>query len=466
MILITNYNYLKTINLYCQTINALTYINDCYTLEQLENQNIITYISEWLLLLKTDLESDLIKIHKLNNSSEPINDKLLAKEINQKYDMFNTIVENFRFVPLQPPFFTLRAMVEEAEKKNIIPNPSKISNIYFKNIPQFEFTEKRMGEPEYHSQKPDNKKEKIKNKVGGTIPHVLSMTVIYQYNPLMWPLLFHEYGHFVFKNNHMKNDIQECIDKILTEKKKLNSDVSDDIIKACINEVYCDLYAINCYSTNYFLAFFFCQMIDDSNFDKITNYDFSKPHPPSHVRIDYMIKELKKRGFLKDNDAVKSIIQQQNSFIIENTDKIDTYYKKYQLLFNFIYDNVSLLFDGYQKYNFKKPEIEELVQCLKNKMPIGTVCKNRENLKEILQTRDKKFNVDSDNNIIDIIQTGWRFFILHLCEKLYSDRNYLVFSSDDDHETFYKDYTFFIKNLNYSIETSVIVSSYLGDDHV
>jgi hypothetical protein len=281
-------------------------------------------------------------------------------------------------------------------------------------------------------------------------------------------------------SKYKNDDIQDCISKIINENenRKICPDVSEQDIKNCVNEVYSDLYAINCYSVNYFFAFFFCQMGDDASIDKMNSYSFLA-HPPSIIRTEYMKKELEKRGYLDESDSLKNIMLYHKPYLQNKEVKIKALFEKYQPIHDLIYENVSLLFDKYKGYHFEKKEIALLCNFLDGKMPIGTYCKKKKGskeireimelkeIREIMENREKNFNLDSETKIIDIIYAGWSYLISNLFQKLYNEpKKYPVISKLDDENTFYKDYNFFIKNINYSIETSVIVSSYLGDHDV
>ena len=98
-------------------------------------------------------------------------------------------------------------------------------------------------------------------------------------------------------------------------------------------------------------------------------------------------------------------------------------------------------------------------------------------IKELLKLSEKRFDIETNNQTLDIIYTGWKYLILDMIAKLYdvSDyEKYLKYSEIDIKKIkagvmenkmlkFANEYDFMGKNINYSIETSVIVSNYLED---
>ena len=111
---------------------------------------------------------------------------------------------------------------------------------------------------------------------------------------------------------------------------------------------------------------------------------------------------------------------------------------------------------------------------LEKRLPIGTSLGKNSDLKELLKSSKKEFDIESNNRTLDMIYTGWEYLILDMISKLYAEPDYDKYLeySELDHEEikekafdnkmlkFDKEYNFLTKNISYSIETSMIVSNY------
>jgi hypothetical protein len=438
-------------------IDAQMYVDSCKVLEQIENQKILLYISEWLNQIKKDIENEILPYYTRPNDITEIEDTFIPQNLTQKCDAFKEIIENFQYIPIQPPFFTLKTTVEQIIQTKI-PDELKMRNIIFKNIPEFNFTESLLIQPNYKK----TVQSDINNSVG-SIPIVHSMTVTYHYNPLMWPLIFHEYGHSAFHEIFSKPEVQKAIRTIKQARLDLSlkADVDEETLLVCISEVYSDLFALNYYSNNYFFAFYFHEMLCSDinhlyNLDAVGMYKNFQDHPPSIIRLDYLYKEMRKKKMV--NDEVVKKINEYNDYLksihSENIKKIG---KPYRNLYDVIYGEMSSLFNNNVPHKFNQKQINEMCDLLREKLPIGTMYKTKGIKLKIAMQKKDKFDLEKDNNIIDIIYAGWKFVILSLIDEIYSN------ASEEQIERFSKDYSFFIKNISYSIETSVIVSGYLRD---
>jgi hypothetical protein len=118
---------------------------------------------------------------------------------------------------------------------------------------------------------------------------------------------------------------------------------------------------------------------------------------------------------------------------------------------------MSSLFNDNIPHKFDQKQVNKMCDLLKNKLPIGTMYKTKGIKMEIAMQKKDKFDLETENDIIDIIYAGWKFVILSLGNELYAN------ASEEKIKEFSKDYSFFIKNISYSIETSVIVSGYMRD---
>jgi len=439
--------------------DASMYVNSCLTLEQMENQKILIYISAWLDQIKRDVEEKIFSYYTRPDGFKEFENTFIPENLSKKCEAFKEIIENFQYVPIQPPFFTLKTTVDEATRTNI-PDELKIRNIIFKNIPEFNFTESLLKQPNYER----DIQKSINNSVG-SIPVVHSMTVTYHFNPLMWPLIFHEYGHSVFHTIHTKPKIEEKIRQIRIANTDPRLRIDDDILLTCISEVYSDLFALNYYSKNYFLAFYFHEMLCPDinglfNLDACECHKIFQDHPPSIVRMRYLYDEMKKKNIHKDEIFTK--LEEYNKYLLTiYPEKIKTIPEAERELYDTIYKEMSSLFDENVPHKFDNNQIKIMTGLLQDRLPIGSMYKDKKiPLKTaLLRKGNKKFDLETDNKIIDIIYAGWRYVILNLCDELYSD------ASEEKIEKFTKDYSFFVKNISYSIETSVIVSSYLRDSN-
>jgi len=233
----------------------------------------------------------------------------------------------------------------------------------------------------------------------------------------------------------------------------------------CISEVYSDLFALNYYSKNYFLAFYFHEMLCSDlnglfNLDACEGYKNFQDHPPSIVRMRYLYDEMKKKNMHKDEIFTK--LEEYNKYLLtiypEKMKKIPIAERE---LYDIIYKEMSSLFDDNIPHKFDQNQIKKMNRLLQDRLPIGSMYKDKEiPLKTALSRKgNKNFDLEIDNKIIDIIYAGWKYVIINLCDGLYPN------ASEENIEKFSKDYAFFVKNISYSIETSVIISSYLRDNN-
>jgi hypothetical protein len=446
--------------LYTKILDASLYVESCQILEQVENQKILVYISTWLDQMKKDIDEKILPFYLKPSRMTESDNTNIANSLKEKCEAFREVTQNFQYVPIQPPFFTLKTTVEEITLSDI-PDEMKIRNIIFKNIPEFNFTESLMKQPGYERQI-----QKDIDAAIGSIPVVHSMTVTYHCNPLMWPLIFHEYGHTVFNNSYTKSKIERKIKEIRIFNTDTDLRHNSERLLVCISEVYSDLFALNYHSKNYFFAFYFHEMLCSDinglfNLDALNIYKGFQEHPPSIIRMKYMHKEIKKKKM--DNDKILKKLFEYNKYLLaQYPEKIKKIPQKDLDLYDLIYEEMSSLFEENVPHKFDQKQINTMYTLLKDRWPIGTLYKNNPTpLKTVLLKKGvKDFDVDSENKIIDIIYTGWQYLILHLYDELYAN------ATEVEIKKFSKDYNFFMKNICYSIETSVIVSSYMRNKNV
>lgn len=478
---IKKFQFLRTMNLYIRIIDSSSYIDKCQILEKSENQDILYFINIWLDELKDEINSKILGYYYYPQNITKKEVRFIRDELNSKYDSFKSIVENMKFVPIEPPLSTLKTMIDEIISSPI-PDEMKIYNIYLKNISEFNFSKSKMSKPGFSS---DVEKE-IENKVG-SVPNVLSMAIIYHMNPLMWPLIFHEYGHSIFEKINKKNQYQIIFDEIRAFSVNQKSGLPILVISNNLSEIFSDLFAINYYGSNFLFAFYFHEILC-SETNKLLNLsddnelEFNS-HPPSAIRIKYMITELEKRGYTADDEVLEKLLKYHEPFAKEISEKIDSNpsLENYVTILDFMYEKISKFAEDLNLFENNKIKLElhfidDLLQDLQNKLPIGTSYPRDISLGEALNKDNECFDLERSNRIREMVYAGWKFLFKDMIDDFYeiSNENEYLKHSDIDYkkitsiekklEKFSYEYDLLLKNINYSIETSVIVSNLLGDD--
>lgn len=459
MITIKKYNFLRAMNLYIQLTNLSLYVESCKILEQTENQKILDYIIRWSNELKKELSSQEISKYKFPGLIDTHDEKADSASLCEKYGRFLTLVKNTQYIPIQPPLFTLKSMVAEVENDRI----RSEKNIFLKNISKFDFTESRLSAPGFTV----NVRRQIDKDLGET-PVVLSMAVIYHNNPLMWPLLFHEYGHTVFddKKEHglFIGGAFTAINTFAEE-----NGVPKEYIKDWIAEIYSDLFALRYYGSNYLFAFCF-HIILSCNENELLQLDETgkiqkKQHPPPYIRMKYLIDDYQKNHISKDDETFKNFIEYLVPLVTDINKRLETCddnYKAHEKVFWDIFETTRQLIEP-EDFPIVFEKIKKLEEKLQRKHPIGTSYKGTDAEFAVTITKaNKSFDLDSSNKISDIIYAGWSNLINHLLKNFYDNQNGypLLDLSKNPTDNFTHDYIFFIRNITYSIDTSVIVSSY------
>ena len=463
--------FFKVISLYLKVISYKNYIERYSYLDKSENIKILEIIKKWLDML----EITIINIVSENFSRPDLIGKsgmdIILVQIDDCNKKFRSISENMRYIPLIYPSPTIKIMFDEF--LDTLKDEMKIKNVYFKTIPESNFTESRLIKPNF------SKEVEEKNKMDKDIPNVLSMTALYRDNPLMWPLIFHEYGHTVFKkfNTSRPTYYNELINEI--RKYALENHISNlsqlDFNKL-ISEVFSDIFAINYYDINYFLDFYFYEFLRLNSCDltEILQPGFElSGHPPSSERIRYMIKELKKLGFENDEILCK-ILYIQNNTIYNSDQQLKSAYKDF---FDFIYLKISSFIEINvikEKPTIPYQLIKNSYDDLQNRYPIGTYYDGDQLENDLLS--NKKFDIEKHNKIKNIIYTGWKYLIFDIIDSFYQakEEDYLtkcLIKKDDSRKNlkinkFNNEYNYLLSNLNYSMETSLIVSHYIGEAYL
>jgi len=425
--------------------------------------------------LEEDITTEILFSYNYPEAMGDYDIKQISDIFDEKNVAFRSIVDNMKYIPIQPPYQTLKSMVDEIIL--YVADEFKVESIYYKNISEYNFTESRMKKPKYRY---EAQKEIQKDIVG--IPNVLSMTILYHNNPLMWPLIFHEYAHTIFKRFKQKNTFQDMYSKIRVRSESLDNKIDQKKLNSIISEIFSDIFAINSYREIYFYAFCFHE-IYSKNMMQLLNLSEDgrfhlQSHPPSSTRMKFMIEEISKRGFDRDN-AFQTLIETQKTFADELHKKENESVDEEILgLFREIYVEVSGLFDSElilsQRIEIDYDLINELHRKLKYRYPIGTSWDRKIDLKNELKS-EGIFNIETDNNIISMVYAGWKFLLLDILDGFYTEKMYEHYLPEcrlRDHEKkernienkvlkFLKEFQYLISNIKYSMETSMIVSHFL-----
>lgn len=451
--------FFRGLNLYIKLIDLKEYVESCRPFEQTENQKVILWLMRWTEELKNLLNDELlVKFEDLDLLNE-VQIDFYYDTMPYFFEKFFKLIKNLKYVPILPPLFTLKTMVQEAEKTRI-GGEEKIKINYFKTIPEFNFYEDELVDPGFIIPKT----KQLTDIVNGPKPIVQSMSILYHKNPLMWPLIFHEYGHWVYSK--MPNEIIKP--EMWTEIKNFanSKGIEEKNLRKLISEIFSDLYAVKCCGSNFLFAFYFQEILTSEqnvllHLDK--NMGFTQnPHPPSYIRFLFIKEEIEKYESSKNDELLKKIIEINEPFNnrINNDIKFvtDDYYDLLKLIYRITSDSIRKK-DFDVDWNLIN---EKLYTNLSKNYPIGTTFRGG-SLSTSLKNYNEKFDIDTPNRINDIIYSGWKYLILELFEKFYREQNFYPIkkSSDtDERDNFTDDYSFLIKNINYSIETSVIVSNF------
>ena len=463
--------YLQGISLLIKIIDTKNYLIENEIFEKSENREIFDTMNRWVDNVENEI-NEILSLYISKFSRSEIIDELFLKssyeQIKYNQIVFKCILENFKFIPIQTPGDILKLLVQQTITTHVS-QEAKVGNIILKNIYEFNFSESEM------------KKPPVRELNQKTVPVVLSMTAVYSNNPLLWPLILHEYGHAIF--NTQENQKKSRLIKKQIKVFMKDNNIDENILDNNIAEVFSDLFGINYYGETYFFAFFFHEVLfNDVNTllnlettNNSTEFKYTS-HPPSLIRVKYMIKELNKYAIKSDNfEKFSSFLKpmldrydQEMSVKIPNNKEI--YFKIYELVSEYYGSGESTVFGG-TKYSGKKDVVKQLYECLIDKMPIGTYKKNNEEVHFTNSDKNEIFDLALPSKIIDIINSGWKYFLQNLILPLYNNQeNKIQYTSNEayikmkkDLDTFKIDYLYLLNNIIYSIETSVITSNYLGD---
>ena len=195
--------------LYMKILDAIDYLEEYSVFEKSENQKILDFIKHWLERLKEDITKEILsEFYYYPESMGKCDINQISDILNEKNEAFKIIAgEDMKYVPIQSTSPAIKTMVDEVV--SLLSDEIKVGNVYYKTISEYNFTESKMRRPNYNSYAT----KEVETMIGGR-PNVLSMTIIYHDNPLMWPLIFHEYGHTVFKRIKSKSKYQKIHSKL------------------------------------------------------------------------------------------------------------------------------------------------------------------------------------------------------------------------------------------------------------
>lgn len=463
--------FLQTISILIKIIDTKDYLDENKTLEKSENIDIFKIILSWLNNLESLTNATLNTYFTDSFRKSVIGEPQLTSmnnELTSNQTSFKYILENFKFIPIQTPNDVLKRLVQQTITSHL-PQEEIIDNFILKNIYAFNFSESEMKKP--LTVETDKK----------SIPVVLSMTAVYNNNPLLWPLILHEYGHAIFNSETIQKNVNSLDNEI--KKFMMNNGISidDKKISNYYAEIFSDLFGINYYGEAYFFAFFFHEiLLNDIN--SVLNLEYKKnnklifkhtSHPPSLIRVQYMIKELQKNKmtFITSKPFISLILQEYENIYnnIANEGKI--YFEIYNGLSKSCREKENIF--GNNKYIVNKKVRNQLYNHLTNKMPIGTYIPDEKTFLKEFNPEDN-FDLALPCDIRDIVNAGWRYFLENMVISLYKKTEEDLSGMEADERkiiitthinNFMNEYTFLLKNLIYSIETSVITSNYSGDNN-
>jgi len=462
--------YYRLMSLYLKVTDFKGYLNQYSYLEISENQPIMDFIKYWL----NALEGEVSKSFSYFLFKDDLNEadiRILTESIVTYNLAFKDISYNMTYVPLENPPESLKMIVQEIFP--ILRDEIKVKDIYYKTISEDNFTESNLKKPELHIW--DKKSEVYES----NIPNVLSITALYHDNPLMWPLIFHEYGHVVLLKieEKFKGEYERLLYGLSKIGLNNNMVLGRKKLKKIASEIFADIFAINYYNLNFFFSFYFYEFLP-SNINGINKMDSElREHPPSLIRMKYMVEEVKKIGLSRD-EVYQKILNIEKDFV-------DLKNEPYSTLYISFYNKISLFLkrivgNRKNKVDYKANSVQ--YSNIKQRYPIGTSLDRKYDLKSALfvdnnsnlEKNDKLsfFNIEKNNKISVIIYTGWKYLILDIIDNFYKTDNEFRESNqkiktdgklNNKIKLFNEDYKFLLLNLNYSIETSTIVSYYLDE---
>lgn len=475
--------FLRAFALLTKVYDLQNYIEEYDVLEKDENQRLLRLIQSWLEAIEHAAASEVLE-ENFSAVRAPSSAQLYvaADNLDNLNRDFSRVAENMRFVPMQAPYPSLAAMVAEVRER--MEPKWRVHDLSFKTIPELNFRESMMRGPVTIA----------RGRRGQTpSPNVLSMTATYLDNPLMWPLIVHEYAHAVSKQPEVRDALRPARDEIYRACPEGVEELTQETTEAMIGEVFADLFALNAQGTNYFYAFLFHEVLGKTPRQLAQNKPDGGgdilPHPPSGVRLEYGFRELKcRRG---DRDQVFRWVERGLSPLLDQIrrerlnapkepGKGSLPTRNQLTLYDTAYDNMSEVFatdrfPGAPEFQDLNKEVVRMHRRLKERLPVSTRLRPKIALSRQL-SNDAAWDVEEANHIESMMATGWRFLlqdmISHLARSRDASRRPFLPDPNTNESTsiedfgkcmgrFKKEYKLLLMNLETSIETSIVVNNYL-----
>lgn len=466
----------QTLEIFNKIHNCHNYLKEIFVYENSQNQKLIIFLLNWLDILAEELRCRIIESQLDYSQPDKITDYLLGFDLGDSFEAFQAIQKNLTYFHKLEVDFGINEMINEI-KKHMHSN-LKNKQFFIETVSEYNFSEEVINVPE--TDRP------LSNQIEQTsaeLPNILAMTSIYHANPLMWPLIAHEIGHVVFKSDPVKDFIKDSISEIIpqiaiagiSQEMDLN-EVSRNIFE----EIFSDLFSLRAFGSVYIVAFYFHEIIGklekelfgakEKDKDRWVGHKFRK-HPPSFIRMILMCKEMGKIDLEDDSLFVNLMnIERRISSYSTKFDTMDGFEKKYEI-YKFFYEKASEIFnlpdiEIVGQYNVVE-NISQLAKHLSSWLPIPvTRLIDRPMLIKSFEEKEL-IEIDNPNNIRDIIYAGWIYLIDEMIpsiEEISSNRNEELILDKPARGTYSWKYNFLIQNLVYSINTSIILQNYKGED--
>lgn len=448
------YQLYRALVLLSRSADARHFLSEYDVAEREENQELLELMRQWHLAIEQMVTDGVISTYFAHAEElSEANLRHLESYLNDRYEDHDRTMRNMRFVPMQHPYETLRFMVQQRAES--LRDEWQLERIFFKVIPELNFHQSLLTEPDL----PTAYRDGFKLDPDGTA--VLSMSSAYLENPFGWPLIFHEYGHAIYerlKTNPIMGDVRDKI-------RKNHHDVFDNsgggAPDAVLQEIFADLVGINLGGINYFLAFLFHVVAPKTRNELMPHLVQGSQipaHPPTGLRLEYMLTELHKRGWSKTR-LMKQVVALVKGCLADVGEKKGAQTKKaVHGMYEDAATRLSREFDGAWKIGpplEPEPLVAELVKRLEAKRPVATQVPSGEVFEVLLATDGAV--VEQPVRIHAMIQAAWSYYLGYLCD-ISRPTSYLV-ASEEDKNSFRRDYRTLLQNLAYSMETALVASN-------
>lgn len=437
--------------------------------EREENQKIVGHIKEWTSCIESEIASDICQDFDVVDALNDRELKNLETKVNTYYEWFQVVAQSFVYAPLEAPMFTLKNVLFEIVHS--LSAKQRSASWILKTIPDFNFTEEVMKIPDF----PSSNRRSVIETVGGE-PNVISLSGLYNRNPLMWPLIVHEYGHIIYgvclEDPEFKEEQGEIGRKATTALNKTDSNTNLDVA-SCLEEIYADLFAARQYGISYLFAFLFHEYLSLRR-ENALGWSGDKDalrHPPSYLRLKSILRAVRP----ETNDEWPEFWNVEKCLYseIENTEVIAKQYLEGVLnpLVD-MYEGARKSFEGtgMNAEEVSSSVIGKLHSILAGGEPIGTrALLAGESFRQALKEGDEW--VHQSNSTKQVISAGWRYMILDVMAGFLERPPYLEkrrrrgksASQESTRQKLdsLKDELLYVgSNILYSLDTSAIVSNY------